>query len=58
MGYDLSLGPSGNIKIQITMLERFLTYDLNCYRVAVYILFELSNIRSSSNKLGADWPEF
>lgn len=56
MGYDLGLGPSGNIKI--TMLERFLTYDQNCYRAAVYILFELSNIQSSSNKLEADCPEF
>lgn len=58
MGYDLGLGPSGNIKIQITMLERFLTYDLNCYRAAVYILFELSNIQSSSNKLETGCHEF
>lgn len=58
MGYDLGLGPSGSMKIKITMLERFLTYDLNCYRAAVYILFELSNIQSSSNKLEGDCPEF
>ena len=54
MGYDLGLGPLGNIKIQITMLERLLTYDLSCYRAAVYILFEVSYIQSSLNKLEAD----
>jgi len=44
MGYELGLGPSSNIKIQITMLERFLAYDLNvtgqqftfCLSLAIY----------------------
>lgn len=54
MGSYLGLGPLGNIKKQIAMLERLLTYDLSCYRVAVYILLELSDIQSSLNKLEAD----
>lgn len=39
------------------MLESCLTCDLNCYRAAVYILLELSNIQSSSNKLETDCPD-
>lgn len=58
MGCYLGLGPLGNIKKQITMLERLLTYDLSCYRIAVYILFEFSDIKSSLNKLEADSHEF
>lgn len=51
------LEPSGNIKIQITMLESSLTCDLNCYGAAVYILLELSSVQSSSNKLETDFPD-
>lgn len=55
--YDLTLAPSYSIKMQTTMLERFLTYDLDCYRAAVYMSLKLRNMQSSSNKLEADCPE-
>lgn len=39
------------------MLESCLACHLNCYGAAVYILLELSNTQSSSNKLETAYPD-